>query len=216
MTTEKTATINGLHNKARLAIESGESKFRDAAELLAQAEELGATQRQSGAAIGKSASWVNGLLKWRRLGYKTDVPFPRKARPLFGPGGRVQAAEQRKWRSMTAEEAEAQTARAQAERAKAEAQKAKAEAEISKARVRAEKARARDREQHGRFGGHRERKKIDSGPRDHLIRALGMLGSDDARERASAALVVEKQRVELGLMWDDLIVEAEIELDRAA
>jgi hypothetical protein len=55
-------TIDKLHDQARQAIESGESRFRDAAEYLAKAQQLGATQRQSAEAIGKSAAWVNGAL----------------------------------------------------------------------------------------------------------------------------------------------------------
>ena len=67
------------------------------------------------------------------------------------------------------------------------------------------------------FGGHRERKKIQSGPRDLLIKALGMLGSEHAGERAIAALVVEKQRAKLGMTWEELIIPAEEDdLSRAA
>jgi hypothetical protein len=83
-------TIDKLHNQARQAIESGESKFRDAAEYLAKAEKLGATQRQS--AIGKSVMWVNGLLKWRNGGYKTVCPFPN---PRYSGSG-VQSTVQKK------------------------------------------------------------------------------------------------------------------------
>jgi len=82
-----TKTIDTLHDKARRAIESGENKFREAAEYLAKAQQLGTTQRESAEAIGKSPAWVNALLKWRRGGYK-DCPFPRSNR-------RVQAAEQK-------------------------------------------------------------------------------------------------------------------------
>jgi hypothetical protein len=83
------AKIEKLHQKARRAIQSGEDNFRDAAECLANAQELGATQRQSAKAIGKSPAWVNALLKWRRSGYKDQYPFPRSER-------HVQPAEQRK------------------------------------------------------------------------------------------------------------------------
>ena len=38
-----------------------------------------------------------------------------------------------------------------------------------------------------------------------------MLGSEHAAERASAALIVERQRARLNLTWDDLIVPAEVE-----
>jgi hypothetical protein len=39
-----------------------------------------------------------------------------------------------------------------------------------------------------------------------LVKALGMLGSVYAGERASAALVVERSRAKLGKSWEDLIV----------
>jgi hypothetical protein len=47
---------------------------------------------------------------------------------------------------------------------------------------------------------------IHGSPRDLMVKALGMLGSDQAGERASAALVVEKQRAKSGKTWDELIV----------
>lgn len=46
-----------------------------------------------------------------------------------------------------------------------------------------------------------------SGTRELLVKGLGMLGSDQIGERAAAALVAEKQRVKLGMTWDELIVE---------
>ena len=42
-----------------------------------------------------------------------------------------------------------------------------------------------------------------------LIKALGMLGSDRAGERASAALKVEKFRIKIGKTWDELILQEE-------
>jgi hypothetical protein len=55
------------------------------------------------------------------------------------------------------------------------------------------------------FGGNRGTMRIQSGPRDLLVKALGMLGSDHAGERVNAGLVVEKQRTKLGMTWDVLI-----------
>jgi hypothetical protein len=51
-----------------------------------------------------------------------------------------------------------------------------------------------------------KQEKADQNPRALLVKALGMLGSDQVGERASAALVVEKQRVKLRMTWDELIV----------
>src|ERR1700758_4817328 len=98
------ANIGKLHDKARRAIESGEDKFHEAAEYLAEAQKLGATQRESAKAIKKSPAWVNALLKWRSGGYKQHCPFPRSKR-------RVQPAEQtaKPRTPTTAEQAQAQT-----------------------------------------------------------------------------------------------------------
>jgi hypothetical protein len=43
-----------------------------------------------------------------------------------------------------------------------------------------------------------------------------MLGTDHAGERANAALVVEKQRTQLGMTWDELIIPADEANARAA
>ena len=68
----------------------------------------------------------------------------------------------------------------------------------------------------GSSTGHRGKKKIHSGPRELLIKALGMLGSEHSGERANAAAVVEKQRAQLGLTWEELIVPAQADLSEAA
>jgi hypothetical protein len=187
--------------------QAGENKFRDAAECLAKAQQLGATQRQSAKAIGKSPAWVNALLKWRSVGYKDRCPFARSNR-------RVQPAERRtaSRAPASAEQAQAQAARADAERAKAEAQKAKAEA--SKAQADFQKARAEAAAK--MFGP--EMQTIPPLARELLLKALRMLGSARAAERASAALIVENQRARLNLRWEQLIVPAgaETKLSEAA
>jgi hypothetical protein len=101
-------TINKLHSKARRAVEAGEHKFREAAECLAEARKLGATQRQSAKAINKSAGWVNGLLRWRKAGYK-GTPFGPQSK---AQRARVQSVKQSR-RPMTTEEALAQKAQAE-------------------------------------------------------------------------------------------------------
>jgi hypothetical protein len=47
-------SIDHLHRKAKRAIAPGEVRFREAADYLAKARDLGATQRQSAKAIGRS------------------------------------------------------------------------------------------------------------------------------------------------------------------
>jgi hypothetical protein len=193
------AIIDKLHHKARSAIESGEDKFREAAEYLAEALELGATQRQSAKAINKSPAWVNALLKWRNGGYR-NTPFGPQSKAR-----RASAVQAPKRPPTSAEQAQAQTARANAERATAEAQRAKAEA--TKAQAEFQKARA---EAAARMFG-AETKRIPKRAREELLKALRMLGSEHAGERASAALIVERQRARLNMAWDELIVPAEVE-----
>ncbi|MGD0420203.1 MAG: hypothetical protein ABSA68_11610 [Xanthobacteraceae bacterium] len=178
------ATIAKLHDKARRAIAAGEGSFRQAAEYLAEARKQGATQRQSAKAIGKSAAWVNTLLKWQASGFK-DTPFgpqskakraavqsPKQARPALTPELAL----------MHKAQAEFQTARA-----------------IAVATM---------------FGA--DTKLIPAAARKELLRALAMLGSEHAAERASAALIVERQRARLNLTWDDLIVPADTAEEREA
>ena len=108
-------TITKLHSKARRAVAAGEHKFREAAECLAAAKKLGATQRTSAKAIGKSPAWVNRLLKWRSGGYR-ETPFGPQSKAKRTA---VQATKQR--RPMTTEEARAQTAQAEFQRERARA-----------------------------------------------------------------------------------------------
>lgn len=72
------------------------------------ARKLGATQRQSAKAIGKSRAWVNMLLKWRRGGYR-ETPFGPQSKAKHEA---VQSPKQSR-RPMTAEEALAQRAQAE-------------------------------------------------------------------------------------------------------
>ena len=188
--------IDKLHNKARRAIESGEDKFREAAEYLAEAKKLGATQRQSAKAIGKSPAWVNALLKWKAAGYK-ETPFGPQSKVKRAS---VQAPKQKavSRKPMTTEQALLETAKAEAQKARAEA--AKAQAEFQKSRAEAVAT---------MFGA--QMKRVPKGARDELIRSLGMLGSERSAERASAALIVERERARLNMTWDELIVPAEVE-----
>lgn len=74
-------SIKTLHDQARRAVAAGEAKLREAAELLAKAAELGATQRQSAQAIGKSPAWVNMLLNGEVV--RDKAIDSREARPLM-------------------------------------------------------------------------------------------------------------------------------------
>src|SRR5271155_3455760 len=129
-----TDDVASLLDHAKRAITNGEASLQTAAEYIAKAQEQRATQRQIAEAVGKSAAWVNRLLKWRSGGYDGEA-FGRSKRP------RVQAAEQKKSRPATqAQSRRADAAKVEAQRVRAEAQRAKAEA--AKARAEAQKTRA--------------------------------------------------------------------------
>jgi hypothetical protein len=73
------SSVAELHEQARRAIQSAEklakSDLREAAECLAQAKKLGASQQESADAIGKSKVWVSLLLRWRTANYAYSSPF---------------------------------------------------------------------------------------------------------------------------------------------
>ena len=75
--------IDALHDRAKQAIGAGEGRYHAAANYLIEAQKLGATQRQSAKAIGKSAAWVNALLTWAKGGHK-HCPF-RQVVPVQDP-----------------------------------------------------------------------------------------------------------------------------------
>jgi hypothetical protein len=222
-------SITELLNRAKAHIEAGESRLHAAARDIAAAYERGATQREIAEAVNKSAAWVNGLLKWRRSGW-ADTPFGPQSKTKRD---HVQAPKQNRKPSSADEKShtfkewddkakadpaffarsEAAKAKAEAAAARARAQKAKAEAAEAKARARQSRDQAHA-EMFGRF--HRKPAEIHSSTRTLLIKALGMLGSEHAGERDNAARMVETQRKKLGMEWEDLIIEATPQTQKAA
>jgi hypothetical protein len=63
------AVSNKAITRAAKAIASSDRNLKLAAEYLAFAEADGKTQRQMAKGVGKSAAWVNRLLRWHREGY---------------------------------------------------------------------------------------------------------------------------------------------------
>jgi hypothetical protein len=210
-------TVDELLERARQEIEVGETSLRAAAEDIAAAQAQGATQRRIASAVGKSAAWVNALLKWRRGGYQDVTAFGPQAKASRQRARRVQATKQKAKPATTSDPAEAAAERARAEKAKAEAEKAKAEAQkakadAAKAKAKAEarkakdQAKARARSFSDSFGAASQ--KLEACQRDRLVKLLGMLGSHHTGERANAAQFVEQHRAALGLTWDQLIIPA--------
>ena len=133
-----------------------------------------------------------------------NFPTKRKSRSAAAQDELAAALELAK-----AAQAEAAIARAEAERATDEATRARAEA--VRERIRAKKAHADTRvpgTSLGAFG-----RPLDIGMRKRLVTTLCMLGSDRAGERASAALIADKERAQLGMTWDELIVRETDDVD---
>ncbi|WLA81946.1 hypothetical protein [Bradyrhizobium elkanii] len=116
----------------------------------------------------------------------------------------------------------ADKARAKADRARAHAAHAEAEAELAgdesiqakrEAIRKGEALKKLIRGENGRTDASAQDpasddqdRSIHTDSRELLIKALGMLGSDQVGERAAAALMAEKQRIKLGMTWNELIV----------
>lgn len=199
--------------------------YRKATEHMAKAQENGASQRRIANYLGKSPAWVNRLLRWRKSGYQ-DTPFGPQSK-AGRERARVQAAERtkatKKSRTKTkhddlaaavarakAAQAEAAKTKADAERLADEAIRLKADAirlkaEALREQIRADRARARAA---GATFTARSEHVLQSGLRKLLVKALGMLGSDHAGERANAASVAERQRDRIGMTWDELLIPA--------
>jgi hypothetical protein len=88
-------SVTELLSRAKRAIESGETSLRAPAEDNPAAQEQGATQREIAEAVGKSAAWVNRLLKWRDSGYQDVTPFGPLAKASRQRAQRVQSTEQK-------------------------------------------------------------------------------------------------------------------------
>jgi hypothetical protein len=220
---EAVKNVEDLLKRAKLSIEAGEDRWRQAAEDIAAASELGATQRKIAETVGKSAAWVNGLLKWRVGGYRAtpfgpQIKVRREAAATFSQTKRTgtapRPASPREAKETTAAEAEANKAKAEAETAKARAQQAKAEAveakaKAAKAKADANAARAEaSAEMFSSIFGTSKKKEIHSSTRTLLVKALGMLGASQQGERDAAVATVEKLRKKLDMGWDDLIIKA--------
>jgi hypothetical protein len=62
-------------SRAKAAVEDGEDLRISAERLACAQEDFHASLREIGRAIGRSASWISRLLKWRRSGYLQPSPF---------------------------------------------------------------------------------------------------------------------------------------------
>ncbi|TFW56898.1 helix-turn-helix domain-containing protein [Bradyrhizobium sp. MOS001] len=208
------ASIQAHLEIAKKAIASGENDLRRAAEHIAEAHKQGASQRRIAAAIGKSVSTVNRYLNWHDSGFRDETPFGPESKAKR-QRARVRATERtnsgKRSRGEVAQDelaaalARAQAAQADAARARAEAIRATDEAMRAKAEAVRERLRS-GRADPSHSTATAPRHPLDRRQRDLLVKALGMLGSDQVGERAAAALIAEKQRSKLGMTWDELVV----------
>ena len=97
-----TTTKEELCARGKKLIEQGDKAhseafefYRGAAEILAiAAEEYEMTQREIAKSVGKSAGWVNGLLRWREDGYLSPTVFGPASKAARERKNLVQAPEQ--------------------------------------------------------------------------------------------------------------------------
>jgi multidrug efflux pump subunit AcrA (membrane-fusion protein) len=208
---------------AKDAVASGMPSWRVATEHMAAAKAKGASQRRIAEEVGMSSAWVHQMLKWCSDGYKDATPFGPQSKANRQRANAGQATDQKQKADQSdtgtdraqaaAARARAKAAKAEAAQARADAAKATAEARQAKAealKAQAEAARAEAEARSARARSNNPNKpKVHSGPRDILVKALGMLGSDQVGERAAAALIVERDRKKLGMTWDELIIPAD-------
>jgi hypothetical protein len=62
-------------SRIKAAVDAGENLRRSAERLACAQQDFRASQREIARAVGRSASWVNRLLKWHGSGYKQSSPF---------------------------------------------------------------------------------------------------------------------------------------------
>lgn len=222
--------IVSLCERAKVSIQTGELRWRSAADDMALAAALGASQRDIAERVGKSLGWVNGLLQWRAQGF-VGTPFKsERSQPKIKPFSGTEHQERRRVRledldptaqveflRLERSKAEAVRAQAEAQRARADAASERARAERAKAEARAAKAKAESdlfeffskSFQGAGVAG------VGEADRRRLVKCLGLLGSEHLGERDNAARMIEAQRKCLGLSWDDLIIPATSERESA-
>jgi hypothetical protein len=121
-------------------IAAGDKSLRSAAEHVAAAVDLGASQRDVAATVGKSAAWVNRLLLWRSNSYVASGPFAddNKAKKKRAAFSQTKRSKLKADKPTSEARAKADQAKAEAAKAKADAAKAKHEADAARANAKAQ------------------------------------------------------------------------------
>jgi hypothetical protein len=188
---------------AKNLIAKGEKCLMQAAEVIAEVSQQGASQRQIAAEIGKSQAWVCRLLAWRAAGYADETPFGPESKAKRDRA-RDQAPDQPDT-DQSADQAEADQGEEKDDADEAETEsdegdhdQAPDDGDDEAETMRQEFKRAR----RAKAAGDRSMQ----AKRILLAKALGMLGSNHDGEVISAARLAEKLRTDIGLTWLELIV----------
>jgi hypothetical protein len=202
-----TLTVIEHIEQAKGCIAQGESSLRQAAEHIANAMRLDnkLTQRAVAERIGKSAAWVNGLIRWKFEGYKSETAFGPQAKESRRKAASVQATKHAP-EKVTPERLLRDKARAERDAAKANATEARAraaEAKYNSVRTKEEADLERLRTERLKVKGVAD---ISYQDRERMVELLNLLGSDHEVERANAAKSADDLRKDLGLSWSNLIV----------
>ena len=178
------------------ADEAANRHYRAAADHIAKAQTENASQRQIARGIGKSASWVNQLLRWSAEGYRASPFGPQSSAARARKkerSGATEHGQKKAWGWGTT----GKTAKEKSAEAKAATREAKAEAEKAEADAASQGATVSD-----------GATVIKSKDRERLVKTLAMMSSDQDGECLNAARQAEKLRKSLGLTWDELLVSA--------
>lgn len=203
----ETLTTGELISRAKHHIGTGEASrrtsFRAAAEDIARACDQGATQREVAKGVGKSATWVNRLLKWREGGY-VGAPFADKIVHGVNKQGPPTKPSLAGATLLTITAAEPVTDSLPGRNLSGLDPTDVAPGESVSADCDGIKDPAKDflATVHMEGSGSPEIK------RRNLIEALEFLVSTRPKMRAKFALIVEARRAGLGLTWDQLIIAA--------
>jgi len=196
--------ITKVLTSAKCKVADGTQAFRGAAEDMAAAQDLGASQRRIADAVGMSVGWVNTLLKWREFGYPGVSPF-QSARRVSKSVQRTEHDLQKATGSSDhvddlpiialdpSNASDCQNNAADSADAMESITHPIAENELVSKDTAAE---------------HQEIGNFSNEAREALIEALGMLRCPRRNFRAALALRIEERRARTGLTWHQLFVPA--------
>ena len=192
--------VDEFLRRAESAIAAGERFMREAADYIAAAQAQGVSQRAIAARIGKSHPWVNRLLAWRAGGFLGEA-FNRAARKSLQSAGQPADQETRPETATSGHEPPPRDGCTPAD-----------DDAVTEwwRRTNSERVRVNMFD----FYGIRRLRHAEAKDRELLVKALGMLGSNQPGEVLNAARLVEKQRRKLNIAWETMIIPASPDPER--